>query len=288
MQLNELLEEQSIKTMSQKTMISEDDLENLTLGKFDTLNRVKAFGFISILEREYDVDLTLMKSDAEEFYNEHNEDQSFKSELPMAKEERRSGGGFSFIWLLLLLLVGLAYYVTQVDKGAIHKYAPFLENLMDQNTDAKEVVEVIKQKAEVKTEVVEKVTEVVTPKSDTKESDKKTLYGVEVISENKTDVKEVTAVNESIVIIPKRSLWFGLVDAKTKKRKHFTVSEPYTLELAEKEWLIATSTASFTLRDITGDKIYKNAKSNYFKVDKAGIYKLSKAEYVASGGYRKW
>jgi len=60
MQLNEILEENTIKGISQKTKISENNLENLLAANFAALKKIKTLGFISILEREYKADLSVL------------------------------------------------------------------------------------------------------------------------------------------------------------------------------------------------------------------------------------
>ncbi len=67
MQLNEILEENSVKTISQKTKILESNLESLFAGKFDTLQKTRALGFIAIIEREYNADLSRLREEALEY-----------------------------------------------------------------------------------------------------------------------------------------------------------------------------------------------------------------------------
>ncbi|HIQ28154.1 MAG TPA: hypothetical protein EYH42_06605, partial [Sulfurovum sp.] len=57
MQLNEILEENSVKAISQKTNISEQNIEALIEDNFSALTKAKALGFISIIERDYHADL---------------------------------------------------------------------------------------------------------------------------------------------------------------------------------------------------------------------------------------
>jgi hypothetical protein len=303
MQLTELLEEQSVKSISKQTMISEEDIERLTQGNFNALNRVKAFGFMSILVREYKVDLTDMRSDAEEFYGEFSEPSTYSAEFSLPSNEDNRGG-FSLLWLFILLLIGAGYYVTQVDKSLIQKYLPAVEKLLtkvdtEKTNNAPEEVAAEKSAEAKNISTIEKVN-VKKKSTHDLEATTNTLYGVEVDDNNDTKtkvepivkedaiVKEDQVVNESITLIPKKRLWFGLIDTETKVRSHFSVSKPYTLELEGKTWLIATSIAAFTIRDIKSEYTYKNVKSNYFKVDKSGIIKISKAEYVVLGGYRRW
>jgi len=68
MQLSEILEENSIRSISKKTNISEQNLERLLASNFANLKKVKTLGFISIIEREYSTDLTAMKEEALGYY----------------------------------------------------------------------------------------------------------------------------------------------------------------------------------------------------------------------------
>ena len=99
MQLNDILEENSVRAISQKTKISEDNLENLLAKNFENLKKVKTLGFISILEREYNADLNTLRNDAEEYYSSLNEDSSvmFGRSIPDEKK------GTSKFFLLVVL-----------------------------------------------------------------------------------------------------------------------------------------------------------------------------------------
>ena len=77
MQLNEILEENSIKTISQKTKISDSNLEALFEGNFTALQKTKALGFIAIVEREYHADLSALREEALEYYSSHREENNF-------------------------------------------------------------------------------------------------------------------------------------------------------------------------------------------------------------------
>lgn len=89
MQLNDILEENSIKAIAKKTNISAENLENLVALHFDTLKKIKTLGFISILEREYNADLTLLREEALEYYSQQGEENGFSVVLPVVEEKKR-------------------------------------------------------------------------------------------------------------------------------------------------------------------------------------------------------
>jgi hypothetical protein len=129
MQLNEILEENTIKSISQKTKISEDNLENLLARNFEVLMKTKTLGFISILEREYKADLTALREEALEYYALHKVEHSISVALPMVEEKK---GRSKFFLLIVLVLLGYAswYFFTQFDKQHLSTLIPFMDDQM--------------------------------------------------------------------------------------------------------------------------------------------------------------
>jgi len=137
MQLNEILEENSVKAISKRTNIAEDNIELLLAGDFDKLKKVKTLGFISILEREYKADLNPLREQALSHYAEYNEAESVTLGLPIMEEKK----GRSKVFLLfILLLLGYAswYFFTQFDKKQLSDLLPFGEEKTSQVTIPKE------------------------------------------------------------------------------------------------------------------------------------------------------
>ena len=120
MQLNDILEENSVKAISQKTKISEENLENLLAKRFENLKKVKTMGFISIIEREYNADLSAIREEAQAYYADAGEDRSVTLGMPIVEEKK----GTSKIFLLIIFgLLGYAtwYFLTQFDKKTFER-----------------------------------------------------------------------------------------------------------------------------------------------------------------------
>ncbi len=129
MQLNEILEENTIKGISQKTKISEDNLENLLAANFDALKKIKTLGFISIIEREYKADLNALREEALEFYAQHGEDNGFTVVIPVEEEKKGKSKLFLFV-VLALLAYASWYFFTQFDKKHLSELIPFMDEQM--------------------------------------------------------------------------------------------------------------------------------------------------------------
>ena len=134
MHLNEILEENTIKGISQKTKISEDNLENLLGSNFEALKKIKALGFISILEREYKADLTPLREEALAYYAEHVEDHAFSVAAPM-EEGRKSKSKLFLVVVLALLVYASWYFFTQFDKKHLNGLIPFMDEQMTQSLE---------------------------------------------------------------------------------------------------------------------------------------------------------
>ncbi len=127
MQLNDILEENSIKAISDKTKIPEENLEYLFALEFDALSRVKTLGFISILEREYKADLSAVKTQAMDYYGKSRESHLFPIGQPVM-DEHRSKPKVLIIFIFLLLGVSSWYFFTQFDKKHLNDLIPFMDD----------------------------------------------------------------------------------------------------------------------------------------------------------------
>jgi hypothetical protein len=295
MQLNDILEEHSIKAISKKTNISEENLEYLVAANFDALKKVKTLGFISIIEREYHADLGELREQALEYYGSTREDTSITLGRPIVEEKK---GRSKFLSFFVLLLIGYAswYFFTQFDKKHLSELIPFVDEQMiesfvgeKENETKEEIVEDLSiakvivantQTSDERKEVSTVEKGVVTEKKSEENATKST----ETIREDTTAAK--TTVNVSIVPVGK--LWFGVIDVETKKRDHFSIAKAYALEVGNKTWLVATSSAPFSLVRLGVTKDFSDAKEHYFKIDKNGIESLSKDEYITFGGWSRW
>jgi len=126
MQLSELLEENTTKTISQRTKIAEDNIEYLLKSDFGAIKKVKTLGFISILEREYHIDLSRLREDALAFYAQEGDDESVTLGLPIVEEKK---GKSKWLWLIVPILLGYAswFFLTQYDQSQLKNLLPFNE-----------------------------------------------------------------------------------------------------------------------------------------------------------------
>jgi len=291
MQLNEILEENSIKTISQKTKISDTNLEALFNANFEVLQKTKALGFLAIVEREYRADLSSLREEALEYYGANREERGYSPRQYIDEEKKGKSKLFIFV-VFGLLIYATWYFLTQFDKnnlsGRIHfidegKLESFIgaDETKEDQTAADLSIVTVTTKEDKQTGI---------QKQENKEEQSNAVNVSALVASLVEESSEAAAIEsvDSISIIPVKKLWFGLVNIETKEREHHAIEKPYALDVSAKSWLVATSSAPFSLLDGEKKEAFNDAKEHYFKIDKNGIEMLSKSEYVEQGGWHQW
>jgi len=129
MLLNDILDEHTVRAVSAKTNIAEDNIEALSASEFKKINRVKTLGFISILEREYKADLSKLKEEALAYYDTHVKDASVTLGLPLPEEKKGKSKWFMLL-VLLMIVYAIWYAFTHLDKEKLASMMPFTEETL--------------------------------------------------------------------------------------------------------------------------------------------------------------
>ncbi|CAA6807234.1 MAG: Membrane protein [uncultured Sulfurovum sp.] len=116
MLFNEIIDTHGIEEVASKTNISTINLGYLVEEDFSRLNRVKALGFLLILEREYkEIDVSELRDRVKTYYDEHRP--ADEKVVMRAKDSVDGGSGFSFFKIFILLaLLGGGYYLYTAGK----------------------------------------------------------------------------------------------------------------------------------------------------------------------------
>jgi len=102
MNANEFFEQYSIETINKKTRISPISLRFIKNKEYEKIPRVKFLGFVRIIEKEFNVDL----SELIEEYNTATNNVSSKEEKIKYNEPKKQNTFILFILALILLLLG--------------------------------------------------------------------------------------------------------------------------------------------------------------------------------------
>lgn len=133
MLFKELIEQEGLEGVFSKTNISTENLKRLLNEEFDKLNRVKALGFLLILEREYkDIDVNELRQRIKLYYEDHA---PADEKVVMIPASSTTGGGFSFFKLFIIAtILGGGYYLyTQGKLDSLLEQIEEKKNFFDDN-----------------------------------------------------------------------------------------------------------------------------------------------------------
>jgi len=123
MQLDEIVQNQTISEISKQTNISEDNIDALLNSDFERIKRVKMMGFISIFEREYGADLSALKKEAIAYYESHRADESVTLGLPIS-EPKKGKSKILMLLVFFLIIYAVWYAYVNFDKEKLNAILP--------------------------------------------------------------------------------------------------------------------------------------------------------------------
>jgi hypothetical protein len=272
------------------TSILEEDYSSLT--------KVQFLGFISILEREYHIDLSEYKDDISiELFKEHTPYKSSESHLFVVPKRQKNFTSY-YIFVAIVIVGFVAFESIDFTPSTINSYS-INDNKMIK--DAKVEVEKKLQKDEREEKMLLRDTNVTQTalidenktekqpetnssieKSNVEEEKLQTLPQKEI-----KDKQPLPVGQQELTIHPKSKVWFGYIDIKTGKKKSVTIKDSFDLKL-EDDYLFVFGHGRVEL-DLDGEVYNFNGAQTLRLLYKDGtIKKISVTEFKALNKGRKW
>ena len=104
-----LLREIGAQTIHNETHISREYVQAMIHESFDGISSVQFIGFISILEREYNVDLSELKSKGRAYFDEEANKSVESKKIFMVPTTQKNNSGM-YIFLALGVIAAFLYY----------------------------------------------------------------------------------------------------------------------------------------------------------------------------------
>jgi len=190
MLFNEIIDTHGIEGVASKTNISTINLGYLVEENFERLNRVKALGFLLILEREYpEIDVTELRERVKTYYDEHK---PVDEKVVMVARSSVEEGSFSFFKLFIILaLLGGGYYL--YTAGKLDSLIQNMENKKDFFDDKKALENNISNADAEKVVVGKSNTEFISIKTPVAPKVETIVLNDETLDNKKEEVEEVQA-----------------------------------------------------------------------------------------------
>lgn len=219
--MNEILQrlhEEGVDKVHEKTRIAHENIKKLLAEDYDAFSKVQFMGFVSIIEREYHVELQSLR---DAFYEATGSSVDI-TPLPAAfvTPRERSKPQRNLMIVLALMIAGvIAYYFIAPSSQSPEPVAIEDETIMQVKTRLDVITEEKAQKAS---------------EANASEALNTTLADMNVTE----PALEDKALEEAkVLIMPKRRVWMGLISQPDGKRIQKIIETPYELNTS-KEWLI--------------------------------------------------
>ena len=314
MQLNDLIKENTVKGIAKKTNISENLISKLSKKDFDSLKKPQVMGAISIIEREYDVDLSSLRQECKEHFKDVDYLKDGMTVIrPVGKEKRVLSKFISLVLLALLAYSAwyffVGYYKQRINPMDPHSETSFIDKFIlghdqdsdakgqtaDQNLSDKGVPDTVSagqtSSNDTETNMSEEHPTEKSSSSDLSESDPEVEVQGRSAAPSEESIVEESSISdeepagvehEVMVLAPQKEMWFELIDLETKKRTEFKRQDSYEINLREHGWLLATKGARFSIIDNDLFEDFDSKEDVFLKLDKRGIHRLSGDEYRAA------
>lgn len=245
----------------EKTHISRDKLELVLTKSYGDIGRVQFMGFLSILEREYGIDLNDIRVEYTAFWEEHGPATPPKeSVILQPKSNTKQKWVFAAVVLIAVLMGG--GYVLQnflsTQPG---------EELMDLTSLAVEPAPAIESNTTAAEE-----------SNVTAEAEE-----TEIADANTTAVGD----DKTVTIRPVYKVWAGMIDLASGAKTQQITGEPIVIDTT-KNWLIVLGHGRVEIETPKGKETLKEKETVRFVYENGSLKQLSREEFLVRNGGKTW
>ena len=290
------------EAISQQTHISPDNIKKLLDGEFEAFSPIQFNGFVTIIEREYDIDLTEWRARFAQSVPEPEAPLAGAQNDPfthvlMAKKKQRLT--VAVLAGLLVVVIVTTYFVLgsgsseekiELNNTAIEKARANMATLGNRTAS----------EAEMRTEAIQAArqsdgaeAEPMPPAEETPQTAAAPVMEGEPAAAEKPEpapaesAQPAAVEREDLVILPKTKVWLGVIDAQTHRRETRTTDEPWRLD-GSKTWLIVTGHGYLTLECGDENTTYTQIKQLLFLYEDGRCRQIDEAEFKSRNRGRVW
>lgn len=303
MQCIEKLKKIGLHEINAKTKIATKRLDDIFECRFDDIDRIRVKGFLYILQREYNIDMSEWLEKYDEYYREKEELNKENKDV----ESKPDNVNISFIdttvenktykKLLIVFIVLLALFIlyfiynnsssdnkqtNEVDKYKISTNANIASP--DSTIEPKKEEIIISSNATMTNEEGNDIIEGQS-QSNNKDDNIESIDNNSLIdSSNNTDIIGV----EEVIITPKSPLWVGIIDLQTYKKKQVSISDAFNIKLDDSK-IIRTGHGYFDIKSPNLSKKYIGGNSKYFIYTREnGFKEITQEEFLEFNRGQEW
>ncbi len=234
------------------THISRLHIQAVIHESYDDMTKIQFLGFISILEREYNLDLSELKTRGIEYFGENTVEEQINNKVFVIPKKKKSFKVF-YISFAILAFMAVSYF----SLASL--------SLDDENIESVDNTSIINAQESIEANISSEAN---------------------ITKDIKVEVDEKKPPEaQTFVITPSADVWIGYIDLDTHKKYQATVSDELSLD-ASKTWLLTFGHGYFSV-NIDGKKEkYADKKTLRFIYKDANMTKIpyKKWQELEKGG----
>lgn len=280
----EKLKNIGIQKIHEDTHISRAHIEAVFQENFEDMHGVQFNGFLSILEREYSVDLSDLRAKAKEHFGYVAKYMKPEQSTQMFKTDNKKRNLTLFYTVLGIALFLLFAFISTKNANEEVAATESIQQAL-QNTPP--------QPQESKTVQLQEQNQTLADENLTVSENNSS-----VAEQNATQVEKKKEPSEAVSqtpktqsgalkIIPKSKVWVGYIDLQTNEKFQATSSDEILLD-ASKEWLFAFGHGNISI-EINGiSHEFKTPKNMRFVYKNGALKQIDVEEYKTLNGGNAW
>jgi hypothetical protein len=262
-------------SIHERTHIARAKLEQLLHKSFDELNRVQFMGFVSILEREYGVDLDALRSEFDLYVGLHPDIAIAKSSvvLQASSNSRMWWIAGAFVAIVALMIIG---WMMQGELSVSPKEEVIALNsatiaVLDTNSSDLNVSDV------------------------NGANDINSTTEITAIPLDQEDNKSVESDNQSrtfnfgnvLSIKPASKVWVGMMDLATREKTQKVTRDPIVID-STKNWLFIFGHGRLEMVTPSGSTMLKERNTVWFAYENGSLRQLTSEEFKMKNQGSNW
>ncbi len=268
------LKEIGAQKIHEQTHISRGHVQSILHESFEGISKIQFIGFVSILEREYGIELDELRDHGIAYFDDLASGIHKKNQVFVVAKKKKS---FTALYVIsvLFIFVGVAVYSINSSSST----AKIQDNKLRE----------LDQKLKVEPKVAAE--EVLVDENITLSESNSTLENI-ILSENNStlekiaDEKEV-AVVKSLKVLPKVKVWVGYIELDTHKKHQTMVKEFLNID-AQKDWILVFGHGNIDI-EVNGEvRKFKTSNNLRFLYKDGNLTKINLTEFKRLNEGRKW
>lgn len=253
----------------ERTHISRDKVELVMTKSYSEIGRVQFMGYISILEREYDIDLSGIKEEYTDFCRNNAEMLVPKQSVILQSSSNSKPKWVLAGMILIIILMAGGYFL----QGKMSTEPS--EEVMNLTTSAVEVADEIKDTNGTENNETNATATVVSP-----EANQSSVVPALIPA-------QPVASSKQLIIHPKYKVWYGMIDLSSGARVQKITGDPIIID-STKSWLIVLGHGRIEIEFPEGKTLLNDKNTVHFVCEKGALKQITQQEFIERNGGKNW